>query len=564
MSVYDLESVRLPVLTGLPLRLVAGLVESRLTRGLVLPGMLRDAGIPRLGDLGLAEAPSYLPVQAAASEATGAYAPPDLGAVAAEPAPAADGDAPGVAAYVHAYRSGAATPTRVAEAVLAGIEASERTTPPLRAFVEWDAEDLLAQAAESTQRLGDGRPRSLLEGVPIAVKDELDQTPFPTHGGTSFLGQEAATEDATSVARLRAAGALLIGKTNMHELGINPNGHNPHYGMVRNPHSAGHDPGGSSGGSGAAVAAGLCPIALGADGGGSVRVPAALCGVVGLKPTFGRMSEHGAVPLCWSVAHLGVLGQTVEDVALGYAVSAGPDPKDANSLYQPPVAADPSSATDLSGVRLGVFRPWFEHATPDIVQACDEMLQVLVSAGAKVVEVEIPGLDAIRVAHAVTILAEMAASVRSLGAPLSAYGCGTRLSLAAGRAFTGTDYVLAQRMRTRALATFRTLFEDVDVVVTPSTATTAPTIRENAVDLGWSDLGATTEIMRYIVPGNLAGLPALSFPAGHDSAGLPIGLHLLGDHWQEALLLRVAAAGEKGVDRRLPATFHDILGAARG
>ena len=562
MSVYDLESVRLPVLTGLPLRIVASLVESRLTSPLLLPGLLRDAGIPKLAGLGLTEPPTFLPLREPPGGPGGEYALPNLDALAGGVGPF-EGRPPSSGDFALAYRSGAATPTAVAEAVLAGIEASDAGSPPLRAFVEWDRDDLMAQAEACTRRLAAGRPRSLLEGVPVAVKDEVDQVPFPTHGGTAFLGKAPAAADGTTVARLRAAGALLVGKTTMHEIGINPNGHNKHHGTVRNPYHTGHCPGGSSGGSGAAVAAGLCPVALGADGGGSVRIPAALCGVVGLKPTFGRLSENGAVPLCWSVAHLGVLGAAVQDVALAYAVIAGPDPADPSSLRQPAASVAGWADADLTGVRLGVFRPWFEHATPEIVAACDAMAGDLKSAGASLVDIEIPGLDAMRIAHAVTILAEMSTSMRCLGEPTTSFAPGTRLSLAAGRAFSSADYVMAQRVRTRASATFADVFSKVDAVITPATATTAPAIRESAVEHGWSDLGATTEIMRYVVPGNLVGLPALSFPVGYDGAGLPIGMQVIGDHWQEALLLRIARAGERMAERRLPGVCFDLLGGQR-
>ncbi len=234
------------------------------------------------------------------------------------------------------------------------------------------------------ERIRSGHPLSLLDGVPVAVKDEIDMKPYPTTVGTRFLGAAPAAEDSTVVARLRAAGALLVGKANMHEIGINPNGANAHYGMVRNPYDVRCDPGGSSSGSSAAVAAGLVPVAIGADGGGSIRIPAALCGIVGLKSTFGRVSEFGAAPLCWSVAHLGPLTASVEDAALTYGLVAGPDPSDPNTLVQPPVTLAGWNRTDLHGVRLGVYRDWFEHAAPEVVQTCKAMLETVKSAGAEI------------------------------------------------------------------------------------------------------------------------------------------------------------------------------------
>jgi len=185
-----------------------------------------------------------------------------------------------------------------------------------------------------------GKPLSVVDGVPVAVKDEFKQIGHRTCGGTSFLGSCVESEDATAVARLRAAGALLVGKTVMNEIGIQTTGWNGHFGQVRNPFDLSRDTGGSSSGSAASVAAGLTPLALGADGGGSIRIPATQCGVVGFKPTYGRVSEHGALPLCPSVGHAGPIASSVEDAAIMYAIIAGPDVNDANSQVQPPPSVD--------------------------------------------------------------------------------------------------------------------------------------------------------------------------------------------------------------------------------
>ncbi|MCA9929975.1 MAG: amidase, partial [Anaerolineales bacterium] len=461
--------------------------------------------------------------------------------------------------YARAYRAGAVTPVDVAERVLAAIRSSDEGDLPLRLFIANDEADLMAQARAAAERIQAGRPLSLLDGVPVAVKDELDQAPYPTTVGTAFLGKQPATEDATVVARLRAAGALLIGKANMHEIGINPNGLNVHYGIVRNPYDRLRDSGGSSSGSTAAVAAGICPVAVGADGGGSVRIPAALCGMVGLKATFGRVSEHGAAPLDWSVAHIGPIGASVADVALAYSIMAGPDPKDPMSQGQTAVSLKDWTNPDLTGVRLGVYRPWFEHAEPAVVAANEAMLAQLTAAGATVHEVEIPWLDEIRIAHAITILSEMAAGMSPYSEHMRDFGAATRVNLAMGRAFTSGDYLQAQRLRTRALRSFADVYAQVDVMVTPTTAVTAPLIPANGESAGWSDLSTVTELMRFATSGNLTGLPAISVPVGYDAAGLPIGMQLMGRHWQEHLLLQLAYVVEQVVERKRPSTFYDIL-----
>ncbi|MDH5491306.1 MAG: amidase [Myxococcales bacterium] len=556
MSTYDLKSVKLPVLTGTGLRVFASGLESGLTRGLLLGKILQDAGIQGLRGKHLHGPPTFLPLSEPKERAVAADSPPSLGATLegerANPAYSARD-------FRDAYRKGTLSPIDVAERVLSAIAESESGSQPLRAIIAHDREDLLAQAEESTKRIASGEARGPLEGVPIAIKDELDMRPFPTTVGTAFLGASPAAEDSTVVRRLREQGALLIGKANMHEIGINPNGYNKHFGVARNPHALGYDTGGSSSGSAAAVAAGLCPIAIGADGGGSIRIPAGLCGAVGLKATYGRISEHGAAPLCWSVAHVGPIASTVEDLVLGYQAIAGPDVHDSSSSHQGPLSIAGWDAEDLKGVRIGIFRPWFEHATEEIVSACTELSTKLEGAGATLREIEIPGLDDMRVAHAITILSEMAAAMQCYPEHALEFSPTVRVNLALGRAMSSGDYLQAQKIRTIAMATFARVFEEVDVVLTPTTATTAPAIREDELEIGWSDLSATTEIMRYAIPGNLVGLPAISFPAGYGANGLPIGMQAMGRHWDEALLLRIAHVAEGLVERKRAGTYFDLL-----
>jgi Asp-tRNA(Asn)/Glu-tRNA(Gln) amidotransferase A subunit family amidase len=246
-------------------------------------------------------------------------------------------------------------------------------------------------------------------------------------------------------------------------------------------------------------------------------------------------------------------------VALTYAAIAGPDDHDTVTKHQPPVSLDGWDNADLSGLRLGVYREWFNHATPDIVAACNAMLDKLVEAGATIHEIEIPGLDAIRIAHATTILAEMAASMDNIKANPKDFSPATRVSLVLGRAFTARDYVQAQRIRTQALATFDQIYEDVDVVMSPTTAVTSPPIPAGGLAAGWSNLSVVTELMRYAVQGNLLGLPAITFPVGYDSQGLPIGMQAMGRHWEEHVLLQVAFAAEQVVERKRPSHYYQIL-----
>ncbi len=543
---YTPRSVRAPRLAGLPLRAFSALVDLPGVGGLLRAQMLEQIGIPKLraanvGDSGPSR-PAWLDAGApSADESPTAPAAPDTAGYAH----------PSIADYTEAYRSGRADPVGVARAVVAARARLDAGTTPLRAFIAVDEADLLAQAEASAARLRAGTPRSWLEGVPVAVKDELDQAPYPTTVGTSFLGTTPAAHDATVVARLRAAGALLVGKTNMHELGIGVTGINPHHGAARNPYALGHATGGSSSGSAAAAAAGFCPVAIGADGGGSIRIPAALCGMVGLKATFGRISEHGAAPLCWSVAHVGPIGAHAADVAAVYGLLAGPDPADPGSLGHPGVRLP--AGRSLEGLRVGVLDAWFDHADPAVVSACRALLDAL---GVTLVRVDLPDPDLVRLAHLVVIVGEMSASQLPHAAP--SYGPDTALNFAIGRALTASDYAHALRARSALAAGWRDVFEQVDLVATPSTACTAPPIRPDALG-GESDIELLDRIMRFAHAPNLFGFPAISIPAGYDAAGLPIGLQLIGRPWSEDVLLSAALRAGPLVERRRPQALAGLL-----
>lgn len=565
---YELEPISAPRAAGPLLRAFVAAVEGPLTGPLLGGQLLASAGIPALREAEATDAFTGRPPAAelfgavdAAREGGGA----DPLAGLPEAGGQVQGDAPETAAdFVAAYRAGRATPEQVARRVLEHGRRVDRLDPPMRIFIAQREDDLLGQARESAARWARGEPLGPLDGVPVAVKDELDQKPYPTTVGTLFQGVAPAREDAEAVARLRRAGALLIGKANMVEIGLGVIGHNPSHGAVRNPYDPGRLCGGSSNGPAAAVAAGLCPIAVGADGGGSIRIPASFCGQVGLKPTFGRVSERGAAPLCWSVAHVGPIAATVRDAALAYALMAGPDPRDPNSLGHPaPSVAgifDGLDARPLAGVRLGRYEPWFEHAAPDVVAACTEALEILKAAGAEVVEIEIPELDLVRVTHLVTIVTEMLASQAThLARHRQDYTLETRLNLAVAGRLGGHDYVHAQRLRVRLCRHFLEALERVDAIVTPATAVTAPPLAPDAVRTGETNLRLLDQIMRFAPAANLVGLPAIAFPAGYDRDGLPVGFQAMGRPWDERLLLRIAAAAERRIARRRPRVHVALL-----
>jgi Asp-tRNA(Asn)/Glu-tRNA(Gln) amidotransferase A subunit family amidase len=551
---YDLRSLKLPRLGTGALKVMASLVENPLI-GPSLVGLLKkQAGLTRIRTDVAGDAPTYFPLLDADERALPPFA------AAASHAEPPGFHFPGIDDFTRAYREGRCAPEEIAERFLAQRERSERDAPGLKAFIAVDRDDVMAQAKASGARWRAGAPTGEFDGVPVAVKDELDQTGYGTTAGTRFIGSTRATYDATVVARLRAAGALLVGKANMHELGINVTGLNPHHGTTRNPYDDRFHTGGSSSGPATVVASGLAPVAIGADGGGSIRMPAAMCGIVGLKATFGRISDYGAFPLCWSLAHLGPMAASVRDCARAYALIAGPDPLDPLSLGHPPVEIDGAPPADLRGVTLGVYWPWFRHASPDVVDRCETLLRALVDRGATLREVEIDGLDMIRVAHIITITSEMVAAMMPYDREHRRdFGLDARVNLASARGSTAAEYVQAQRVRTGAIAEFQRVLSEVDAIITPATGIVAPRINPAAQPLGESDLSTTTEIMRFAFPSNFTGHPAISFPAGYDSNGLPVGMQAIGRPWGERLLLRIAAAAELIVERRAPKRWYPLL-----
>lgn len=556
---YDMKSVKLPYLAGGMLKLFASLVEGPLG-GLLTPSLFESAGINWLRKQRFDDPPTFHPIHHTGELQTEAASIPER-EYPKKPSVTKGFQFTGIHDFAKAYREGKTTPEEVAQKVLDAIAASDAHNPALRAFIAVNREDVLKQARESTQRYKARRPLGIFDGVPVAVKDEMDMLPYPTTVGTAFLGKAPAKEDATVVARLRSAGALLVGKTNMHEIGINVTGLNPHHGTTRNPYNPAHYTGGSSSGSATAVAAGLVPTAIGADGGGSIRIPASFCGLVGLKATFGRVSEYGAFPLDWSVAHIGPLAGSASDAALTYALIAGPDPKDPMSLHQPLPSLKGWDDLNLKKLRLGIYWQWFRHADAETVAACEAMLREYEKMGCQIVEIVIPNLEANRVAHSVSILSEMALGMsETYAGHHKEHALDVRINLALARQFSATDFLAAQRIRTRMMNHFNDAFQKADVILTPATGIPAPEIKKGALPDGESDLSTTIEIMRFVTAANLTGLPAISFPVGYTQKGLPIGMQVIGKAWDEKTLLCMALAAEQVVERRAPQVHYKILG----
>jgi Asp-tRNA(Asn)/Glu-tRNA(Gln) amidotransferase A subunit family amidase len=439
---------------------------------------------------------------------------------------------PTAADFAAAYRGRTTDPMQVAERALTAAATLDRMDPPMRTFIALDGADVRHQAEASARRWQKGAPLSPLDGVPIAVKDEYDVVGYGTTCGTKFLGSAKAEHDALAVARLRAAGAVIFGKTNMHELGVHPSGMNPWHGTARNPYDPARDTGGSSSGSGAVVGMGLTPIALGNDGGGSIRIPAAHNGVAGIKATFGRVPTDGVPLLCWSLEHSGPLGATVADLLSALAVVTD------ETLALPELPRP---------LRIGVCERWWKWADVEVASIVRAAVERIV--GGEIVDIDLPHIELSLPVGAATFTVEGATAMEralAAGEPMAA---STRISFEMARGMSAVAYVKAQRARALVVRDFEWQWENVDVMITPTTATTAPVYPDRSDEL---DEAKINKAVTFTFAQNLSGMPAVSVPCGYDTAGMPVGLQIIAPHGEDLRALAVAAAVEHTTPRHKP------------
>jgi Asp-tRNA(Asn)/Glu-tRNA(Gln) amidotransferase A subunit family amidase len=548
---YDLTSAKLPRLAGIPLRIMRWLLEQPTTRTLLAPELMRSAGVVTYRAHVETSEPIDEPIL---SEWPAAPAHDATGTSMNQTTPHEPALWQSSTQLHQAYLAGTTTPRAVVDKII-----SQRKNPVfmhLNAYIAFDDETLLLEADMATQRYAEGKPLGPFDGIPVSIKDEFSVANYRTGGGTTFLGGSGSRRDATIVARLRAAGALVIGKGQMHEIGLGVVGTNLAYGPARNPYNPAHTAGGSSGGGAAAVASCQAIMALGADGGGSIRVPAAFCGLVGLKPTYGRISSYGGAGVVKSMSHPGPIAAYPIDINTTYMLMAGRDEHDPSTLHQPtPIPAN-LDVTDLRGKTIGYMPAWFEHADREIVAACRSMLHYFQSAGAELRELSLANLEAARVAHTIIITREI---LDVLVAELHIHNYKltneTRLSLALAREFSDADVRKAQQTRATLISNLKELYGKVDYIATPTTGLPAPAIAPASLPHGLSDLSSTFEIMRFAFVANLSGLPAISIPAGYTKSGLPIGFQLMARPWQEHELIEAAHVAEQW-RITLPPTIH--------
>jgi aspartyl-tRNA(Asn)/glutamyl-tRNA(Gln) amidotransferase subunit A len=421
----------------------------------------------------------------------------------------------------------------------------------LNAFLTVTVDDALRAARRAEDAIGRGEYRGALHGIPLAIKDLYDTRGVRTTAGSKFFASRVPDANAAVIDRLEAAGAVSLGKANMHEWALGVTNDNPHYGACRNPWSLDRITGGSSGGSAAALAAGLCLVSLGSDTGGSIRIPAALCGVVGLKPTFGRVSVRGVVPLSWNLDHPGPMARRVYDAAILFDAIAGYDDGDPFAVAVPNDDYLTHLEAGVTGWRVGLAGSrTLAGADADVVAAVQAAAALFETLGATVEEVELPELPDAARANSVMTTADAAAfhQERLTRAPRD-FGADVLARLQRGVACTSSEYANARRTQTVLRRTFESWFTGYggrfDIILAPTTPCAAP------LRAGLDPVETARLLTRFTAPFNLTGLPALSIPCGFAAGPLPIGLQIVGPPWSEARVLRAGYAYEQAT------SWHD-------
>ncbi|MCL4247683.1 MAG: amidase [Anaerolineae bacterium] len=436
------------------------------------------------------------------------------------------------------------------ELTQAHLDRIAQVDPLLNAFITLTADSALAAARQAEAEIARGAYRGSLHGIPIALKDVFETAGVRTTMGARFLADHVPAEDAFVVAQLKAAGVILLGKLNQHEIALGVTNDNPYYGTCRNPWDTSRIPGGSSGGSAAALAAGLCMGSLGSDSRGSIRTPASLCGVVGLKPTYGIVSTRGVMPLAWSLDHAGPMARTAADIALLFDVISGHDPQDLLMVRSGgPVQVN--MRDDLRGMTLGVARDaYFRDATDDVLAVIDATADWLRQAGADVIDIDLGFLAEVRPPSRIIMEAEGAALyAERLATTPEDFSPDVRTRLLNGRSNTAVEYANARRVQVIAIRQLLDYFDamSLDALIVPSTPMTAPRLA-NAAEME----AGRASLSRFAAAFNMTGFPALSLPGGRDSLGLPVGVQIVARPFFDRVALQVAQVLEKMIGWTYP------------
>ncbi len=423
------------------------------------------------------------------------------------------------------------------------LEQIRRTDDKLKAYVTVREEaKLLKLANRAEQELRTGSKVGRLHGIPVSIKDLFETEGIKTTCGSKLMQDYVPRTDCTVVKRLKLAGAIILGKLNTHEFALG--GLTP---PTKNPWNLSHVPGGSSGGSAAAIAASSAVTTTGSDTGGSIRIPAAFCGVVGLKPTYGRVSRAGVFPESWSLDHVGPITRRVEDAALMLTIMAGRDELDPTSSNFPVPDYLSALQKDVSHLRIGVPRNYFfERCHDEVRRAVDSAISLLEQLGCTYVDFDFPQLPAIMGAYTTIDSCEASAyHEREIAERPADFQPDVRLLLEQGLFIPATYYIQALRIRAKIFPEILRLFERFDVIVTPSEPMAAPEIGQRTVTFDEGEESVDSAMVRYLAPFNLTGLPAISVPCGFSASGLPIGMQIIGKAYDESTVLRVAQAYEQ-------------------
>lgn len=450
-----------------------------------------------------------------------------------------------------AIRTKQLSPVELTQLALARITADE---PKLNAYVCVTQDQALAAARQAESEITAGHYRGELHGLPVAVKDLYDMAGIPTSCSSKVRhDQQPAEADSACVERLQRAGAVIVGKAHTHEFA---------YGAVTpttaNPWNLEHIPGGSSGGSAATVAARGCFMAMGTDTAGSIRIPAAVCGIVGLKPTYGRVSRFGVASLSWSLDHAGPLTRTVGDAAASLGVLAGYDPRDPGSADVPVGDYLAELEAGVEGLRIGVPRNFFfDHVDADVARNVRDAIERLKADGAQIVQIDVPLADQILPVEFGLMLPEASSyHYKMLRERAELYEEDVRIFLELGAMVPATDYIAALRQRTRVQAAWKRLFEGLDAVIAPTVP--APAARRDQASVRWpdgTDEAVVNVFVRLTSSANVTGLPSVAVPCGFSANGLPTSFQVIGRPFKEARILRIARAYERTADwgQRRPA-----------
>ncbi|MFB3884165.1 MAG: amidase [Thermodesulfobacteriota bacterium] len=439
------------------------------------------------------------------------------------------------------------SPVEVVRAHLSRIEALE---PKLNSFITLLADQALSAAKKAEKEIQAGRSLGPLHGIPFGLKDLFYVKGIRNTSGSKIFDRFIPDFDSTMARRLKEAGAILIGKLNLHPLAYGPTGENEDYGHMHNPWNPARIAGGSSGGSGSSVASGQCTFAMGSDTGGSVRIPAALCGIVGFKPTYGRLSRYGITPLAWSQDHAGPMARTVEDCALVMNAVSGYDPNDPASAHLPVPDYTRALTGRLKGLHVAMIKEFLEGPLePEVAKCVEKAAEKLGELGAILSEVSWPIYDyAMPIASVIQMAEATAYHSRLLREKASQIDLSARLRLEAGIFISATDYVQAQRARTLFCRRSLELFKETDLLAVPTVPVTAFPIGTTKSEVNGQKVNIISLLTGYTRPFNLNGFPAITVPCGYSKEGLPVGLQLVGRPFDEETVLRAAHAYEQATD----------------